>query len=273
MKPILALLLALLTAGVHAQSQDTFRIDVVSIKPTPPDTPGGSFGTRPGGGVTTVNMPMSSLISLAYQLPDPNRIEGAPDWFFRAGFTVNAVYAGKPTSEDESRLRWREVFADRFKLKARVEQRDVQAFNVVLAQPERGLPPGLTRVDVDCAARRAAFQRGEKPTELPPLPNGMSPCSGSYNGTTITSGGMPLAQFLRSIQNGAGGILIDQTGLEGNYAFTLKSASRRPGVVPDPDGPPDLVTALREQLGLRLQPTRAMTDFLVIEHIERPTPD
>ncbi len=94
-----------------------------------------------------------------------------------------------------------------------------------------------------------------------------------YAGTTITSGGMPIAQFLRSIQNGAGGILVDKTGLEGNYAFTLKSASRRPGVAPDPDGPPDLITALREQLGLRLQPTRVMTDYLIIEHIERPTPD
>src|SRR5262245_17070217 len=70
MRPILVLLLALLTVGAQAQSQEVFRIEVVSIKPTPLDTQGGSFVARPGGGVSAVNMPMSSLISLAYELPD-----------------------------------------------------------------------------------------------------------------------------------------------------------------------------------------------------------
>lgn len=250
------------------------RIEVVSIKPTPPDTPGGSFGSRPGGGVTTVNMPLSSLISLAYSLPDPNRIEGAPDWFFREGFTVNAVYSSPPSGDPEPlRQQWREVFADRFKMKARLETREVQAFNVVLARPERGVPPGLTKVDVDCAGLRAALGRGEKWPEMKPLPNGMQPCGSSYSGSTITSGGMPIAQFLRSIQFGAGGILIDRTGLEGNYSFTFRSSRPRAGVIPAPDDPSDVPTALNEQLGLKLEPTRTMAEYLVIEHVERPTPD
>src|SRR5687767_310770 len=184
MRHALALLLVLLTAGAYAQTPEPSPIEVVSIKPTAKGTPGGSFGTRPGGGVVTVNMPMSSLISLAYELTDSNAIEGAPDWFFREGFNVNAKYAGQPTT-DQTRAAWRAVFADRFKLKARLDRREVQAFNVVVAQPERGVPPGLTRIDVDCAARRAAFQRGEKPPELTALPNGMLPCSSSYSGNTI----------------------------------------------------------------------------------------
>lgn len=266
-------LVFVVTAATGLAAQDS-PIEVVSIKPTSPDARGGqSFGTRPGGGIATVNTPMASLISLAYELPNSSNVEKAPDWFNREGFDVNAKYATSQPDPDRLRQAWRAVFAERFKLKARIEPREVQAFDVVLAQPERGLPPGLTRVDVDCAARRAAFQKGEKLPDLTPLPNGMLPCNSGYAGTTITSGGMPITQFLRSIQNGAGGILVDKTGLEGNYAFTLKSASRRPGVAPDPDGPPDLITALREQLGLRLQPTRAMSEFLVIEHIERPTPD
>jgi uncharacterized protein (TIGR03435 family) len=268
---LLALVLVV-TAATGLAAQDS-PIEVVSIKPTAPGAAGGSFGTRPGGGIVTVNMSMASLISLAYELPNSSNIDKAPDWFNREGFDVNARYSTPQPDPGRLREAWRAVFAERFKLKARIEPREVQAFNVVLAQPERGVPPGLTRIDVDCAARQAAFRKGEKLQELTPLPSGILPCNSSYAGTTITSGGMPISQFLRSIQNGAGGILVDKTGLEANYAFTLKSASRRPGVVPDPDGPPDLITALREQLGLRLQPTRAMTEYLVIEHIERPTPD
>jgi uncharacterized protein (TIGR03435 family) len=267
---LLALVFVVMAAATIA-AQDS-AIEVVSIKPTPPGTAGGSFGSRPGGGVVTVNMPMRSLISLAYELTDSNAIEGAPEWFFREGFDVNAKYAGQPTP-DQTRAAWRAVFAERFKLKARLDTREVQAFSVVLAQPERGVPPGLTRVDVDCAGRRAAFQRGEPPPELKPLPNGMVPCGSSYSGNTVTTGGMPLAQFLRSVQLSAGGLLLDKTGLDGYYAFTVKYSSPRAGIAPDLDAPPDLVTALREQLGLKLEPTRATTEVLVIEHIERPAPD
>jgi uncharacterized protein (TIGR03435 family) len=262
--------LVLLTSAA-ASAQEAPRIEVVSIKKTPDGVAGGSFGNRPGGGVVTVNMPMSSLISLAYTLQDSDRIEGAPDWFFREGFDVNATYAGRPEGEGLQEL-WRQVFAERFRLKARLEQREVPAFNVVLARPERGVPPGLTKIDVDCGALRAAARRGEKWPELPPLPNGMAPCSSAYRGSTITSGGMPVEQFLRSIQGGTGRILIDKTGLAGTYAFELKYASTRPGAA-NPDNLPELFTALQEQLGLRVEPARAMTDYLIIEHIERPTPD
>lgn len=264
------LALVLVTAVASVAAQDSV-IEVVSIKPTPPGTAGGSFGNRPGGGIVTVNMPMSSLISLAYQLPNSTNIEGAPDWFQRQGFDVNAKYTGRLTPE-QTRAAWQAVFADRFKLKARIETREVAAFNVVLDRPERGVPQGLTKIDVDCAARNDAFRRGETPPDLKLLPSGITPCGASYRGSTITSGGMPISQFVWSIQNGLGRILIDKTGLEGNYAFTISSAPSRPGA-PNPDNLPDMVTALKEQLGLKLEPTRTTTEYLVIEHIERPTPD
>ena len=248
-------------------------IEVVSIKPTPEGTPGGSFGSRPGGGIVAINMPMSSLISLAYELNDSNAIEGAPAWFFRDGFDVNATYTGQPTA-DQTRAAWRAVFSDRFRLKARIERREVPAFAVVLARPGQPLPAGMTRIATDCAALRAARQRGETPPTPPLTPAGAPPCGGRYGGGQIVSSGMPIAQFVRSIQASAGRIMIDRTGLEGDYEFTFRYSTPRPGGGPsDPDAAPDLFTALSEQLGLKVEPTRATSDFLIVEHIERPTPN
>ena len=81
---------------------------------------------------------------------------------------------------------------------------------------------------------------------------------------------MPIAQFVRSIQSSAGRIMIDRTGLEGDYEFTFRYSTPRPGGgPPDPDAAPDLFTALSEQLGLKVEPTRTTSEFLIVEHIEK----
>jgi uncharacterized protein (TIGR03435 family) len=63
--------------------------------------------------------------------------------------------------------------------------------------------------------------------------------------------------------------VVDRTGLQGSYGFTLKFAGPN-AVTPDPERP-DLVTALREQLGLKLEATRAPLDVIVIDSVEKPT--
>jgi len=67
----------------------------------------------------------------------------------------------------------------------------------------------------------------------------------------------------------AGRVVVDQTGLTGRYEFTLRFTP--PGTQPAADGSPDFFTAIQEQLGLRLEPTRAPVDTFVIDHIERPS--
>jgi uncharacterized protein (TIGR03435 family) len=83
--------------------------------------------------------------------------------------------------------------------------------------------------------------------------------------------------------NGTGGrVVVDRTNLPGRFEFTLRFA--RPGMTPtptlsiaapspSPDDPPEIFTALQEQLGLKLEAARAPVDTLVIDHIERPTED
>jgi len=65
--------------------------------------------------------------------------------------------------------------------------------------------------------------------------------------------------------------VIDRTGLAGDYDIELTFA---PFNAPVADSiAPDLFTAIQEQLGLRLEPTRAPVDVVVIDHVERPAPD
>jgi uncharacterized protein (TIGR03435 family) len=81
-----------------------------------------------------------------------------------------------------------------------------------------------------------------------------------------------LAQFLRS---DAGRVVIDKTGLTGSYRLVLtfeRSASGRgPDVASSPNALPSLFTAIQEQLGLKLEPSKASRETLIIDRLERPT--
>ena len=89
---------------------------------------------------------------------------------------------------------------------------------------------------------------------------------------TIVSGGVMMDTFVRSISGFAGGIVNNRTGLEGWYAVNLHFAP--PGLTVDPSGTddaPQFVTALQEQLGLKLEPEKTRVPIFVVDHIERPT--
>jgi len=96
-------------------------------------------------------------------------------------------------------------------------------------------------------------------------------------------GGTTLANLVRMLSGRAGRPvvdrpIVDQTGLEGNYAVRLKFASDSPlpvasstGTPPPPGDRPSIFTAVQEQLGLKLEPATMQGQVLVIDHIERPT--
>jgi bla regulator protein BlaR1 len=88
------------------------------------------------------------------------------------------------------------------------------------------------------------------------------------NGTTLD-------RLVPSLSGLAGGRVNNRTGLDGMYELRLHFA--RPRLNPDPSAPaddaPQFVTALQEQLGLKLVPGKEMVKVFVIDHIERPTPN
>jgi uncharacterized protein (TIGR03435 family) len=80
-----------------------------------------------------------------------------------------------------------------------------------------------------------------------------------------------VANFLTS-QRELGRRVVDKTGVTGSYSFTLHWSPKQPGAVAS-DGvePPSIFTALQEDVGLRLQPSKGDVDILVIDHVEQPT--
>jgi bla regulator protein BlaR1 len=75
---------------------------------------------------------------------------------------------------------------------------------------------------------------------------------------------MPLADLVRNMSNATDRMVIDKTGLPGIFDLELRWS--------DTDGP-SLVTAVQEQLGLKLEPQRGPVDVLMIDAAERPTED
>ncbi len=94
----------------------------------------------------------------------------------------------------------------------------------------------------------------------------------------MMAGGFPLSQLVVILLPMVERTVVDKTGLIWNFDFELKWTPEPrlqgppPGAVPDPDRP-SIFTALQEQLGLKLAPAKGSVDVLVIDRVERPTPD
>ena len=82
-------------------------------------------------------------------------------------------------------------------------------------------------------------------------------------------GARPISALAASVGSAAGRVVIDRTGLSGLYDITLNYVSQPKADAP-PGTPPDIFTAVREQLGLKLEPDRAPLKVLVIDRIEKP---
>jgi uncharacterized protein (TIGR03435 family) len=96
----------------------------------------------------------------------------------------------------------------------------------------------------------------------------------------LVGGGTELAQIANSLTPWVNRIVVDKTGLTGAYELDLKWT---PDQIPQGGGPPgapsidpngpSIFTAVQEQLGLKLESTKAPVDVLVIDHVEQPMPD
>jgi uncharacterized protein (TIGR03435 family) len=251
-------------APVAAQPE----FDVVSIQRN--TTVGQNVGMRtlPDGTVVATNVPIRSFILSASPVPS-REVVGVPDCVNTERYDITA----KPPSgarQEDIRLMWQALFAKRMKLAAHIESQERTIFNLVLARGDGRLGPKLKPSTLNCEPRGEA---------APPAPQTsftdfQNRCGMAGTGSSILSGGITMDQFARGISGRAGGLVNNRTGLEGYYALTLTFA--RPRGASDTarlDDAPDFLTALQEQLGLKLAATKALVDVFVIDHIERPTPN
>ena len=242
---------------LSAQTPPPSEFEVVSIKRSPRDATGASMGTAPDGTFTMRNLAIRSILSVGSPVPT-REVEGFPDWVDRDNYDIIA----KPpagTTRQQSVGMMRRMLEDRFKLKGHVEERERTVFALVIARSDGRLGPQLKASTLDCVTT---------------TPDQSQPRCGSRfgPGAQLASDGVDMNRFAAEIVGVAGGLVINRTGLPGSYSLTVRWAPRRAANdAPRPDDPPDFVTAIQEQLGLKLQPEKAKVPVFVVDSIERPS--
>jgi uncharacterized protein (TIGR03435 family) len=268
--------------GAGAQSAPELKFEVASIKPNKSGTR--SFGTRqtPGGRLTVRNETLPQLIDFAYDIGEfwrilageSSRIVGGPRWILSEHYDVIAS-AGREVTPEEMRPMLRALLKERFKLAVHHEAKEQPIYALRMLRAGGGLGPQLRRLTVDCdqvgKARAAAVTNG---TPLPPnAANGAPQCGAAASEGELKSSGQGLDVLAMRMSKEAGRTVVNETGLSGNYEVTLRFSPADSGVGGASGDRPSIFLAVKEQLGLKLEATRGPVDVLVIDHVERPTPD
>jgi uncharacterized protein (TIGR03435 family) len=235
-----------------------------------------------GGQFRATNLPLRTLISIAYSPPQsetPIPLAGGPIWLDSDRFDIVAKPEGNATPAQMA-LMLRSLLAERFKLAVHMEARELPIYELVLARADAKLGPLLHKSDVDCIAIRAAQQGAPRTpfTAGSPRPN----CDYFGGFGRIAGGGTDIDELVGLLSRMVDRPVVNKTGLSGNYDFDLTftpdvPVDRMPSpgspLLPpgfDPNGP-SIYTALQEQLGLQLKSARGPVDVLVIDHVERPS--
>jgi uncharacterized protein (TIGR03435 family) len=295
-RSVLGVLLSVATAAALPQAQVTApaeRFEVASVKPYKGPLTMISSNTEPGGRFVAQQQSLRDLVTLAYKVRE-SQIIGGPAWLGSDRFDVNAranreLPPPDPTGEIGPLERMlQSLLADRFKLVAHRENREMPIFALVVARSDRRLGEKLRPSSTDCAAIFAARARAGQPGPL--VAGDRTTCGLVVSPWSIRIGGGPLSQLTMVLTQMTNRFVVDQTGLTGNYDVDLQwtptglRMNRPPGGDGPPGGPPipvpppdangaTLETAIQEQLGLKLDPQRAPVPVLVIDRADQPTPD
>jgi uncharacterized protein (TIGR03435 family) len=198
------------------------------------------------------------LIEISYGL-HAKQILNAPDWFSSYRFDIDGVpnVEGRP-NQDQIKEMFQELLADRFKLVFHHDKKELAVYAITLAKGG----PKLT-----------------KSSAAPTDPDGfLFTGFGVLNVRNET-----MVDFAKGMQRSVTDKpVVDQTGLTDRYdfkfvwtpdetQFSALGLKVTPPTTDDPNAPPGLYPAIQEQLGLKLEATKAMTDVIVIDHVEKPS--
>ena len=269
--------------------------EVATIKPAKSDEVENMMMGLRDGYFSAKHISLRALVKAAYNIRLDDQLVGGPNWINQEYFDIEAK-ADPAMVKSVSRLgAWEGVeqfdlmlqslLEERFQLEVSTKMQDLPAYGLVVA---RGGPKlKAVKVSPEVAASRTA----PPPPPPPPPAKGSAPALTEPQGNlypglhktgpnqiTATAFRMNwLADWLLSQEQGENRVVVDQTGLKGNYDFVLNGISVDPSGIPGATPPsPDertvsIFTALQEQLGLKLLPIKAPAEVLVIEQASRPS--
>jgi uncharacterized protein (TIGR03435 family) len=281
--------LAIAACGLFAQQDAVPRFEVASIKLNTGERNGMRVRVLPGGGLITENAPLQLLMQNAYTL-QAFQIVGGPGWIQSDGYNIEAKGDGKPASRAELFLKLRSLLEDRFQLKVHRETKELPVYALTVAKNGPTLPQPK---EGSCLA---VDLNGPTPAPPPPPASGppqVSPCGGIrvmgyQSGARMQGGKVSMAEFVRTLSMVMGRPVVDRTAFTGTFDLILDftpdetegglrppaAVSNKPKLPPPADdlsAPPQIFSAIQEQLGLKLESSKGPVEVLVIDHVERPS--
>ena len=300
---VATILLVGITANLAAQVPPTgaTTFEVASVRPSDPNPdPANPLAQialmlpQPGGRFTATNTPLRMLIMAAFELQQEAQLDGGPTELLAAKYDITARAPVAFIAMKDLPHMMRTLLADRFKLKTHTEMRELPVYDLVLARSDGRLGPDMRPSKSDCADKSdevaaqqsAAVAKGD----IASLTGKPGPCmittdtSGGPLNLMMRGDGQEIKQLIDQLSVLTGRTVRDKTGLTGRYDFDMKmdlqmvlALAKRMGAnipaaaanIPQSDGS-SLMTALNEQLGLKLESTKDTVPVVVIDSVEEP---
>jgi uncharacterized protein (TIGR03435 family) len=222
------------------------EFDVASVKPNQTDS-GHTSIDRNGGVLRMTNVTLKACISLAYGLTEA-QVSG-PGWLDSEEYDIVAK-APSGAGENQQPAMLRALLADRFKLALHRDTKEIPIYALVVAKNGAKI----------------------KPDESPEQGDGNRSSSRGH----LTASGTSMAQlatFLAGPRADLGRPVVDKTGLDDVFSFTLDwtpdSMTSEPNGALRKDAKPPLLTAVQEQLGLKLEGQKAPVEIVVVDRAEK----
>jgi len=241
----------------------------------------------PNGGYFSANATLLNYIGFAYKLnqtPEQDRmtLQRQPKWLDSQYFAVQARAAGNPT-RDQMRLMMQSLLAERCKLAVHFEPREMQVLALAAVEPGKTGPelrPHSEGPPCDSQGTTSGEGSSARRAGVP-----LQPCGHFYVDKTpdhlqrLSARNVTIEAIATGlgVVEGLGRPVVDQTGLGGSFDFRIEWEPLAKGPPQSDAGDqPDLSMlpfekALKDQLGLRLVKGRAFVQFLVIDHVEKPS--
>lgn len=231
---------------LYGQSPPQFDVAVIRQNPAGAGA-GTSFNLFEGGRLKITNEPVKLLIRAAFQLQNA-QITGGPAWLETDRYDIEAKTGqSEKLAQEQVGPLLQSLLIERLALKYHREMRELPVLALVSERAQAGPPKLKPATDGETSAMNTHSASG-KPQQLVAA------------ATTLDT----LASY---IGNRLGKVVVNQSGLSSSYDFTLEWT---PDDAAD-SSLPSLVTALHEQLGLKLEQQRRPVEVLVIDSLQRPS--
>jgi uncharacterized protein (TIGR03435 family) len=303
MRKSLGILAFLSTAPLFCQTAPPLAFEVASVKAAAPQPGGpggrggliriqGGPGTRDPGRITYTNIPLTLLLTLAYDVK--NFQVKAPSWMDSEHYDISAKVPEGATKE-QTAVMLQNLITERFQLVLHHETKEMSGYELTIAKTG-------SKLKESAPEDPAPSQPGPPPPSGPPGPPGLP--KRDANGfpqlagrgllvlmemtpkgpvAKLSARSQPLSELIKMLGNQLRSPIADKTGMTAKYDFTLEYAPDMAGMGGPPppgsapaSGPaatdesgPDVMTAIREQLGLKLDSKKLSVDLLVIDKAEK----